>query len=123
VNEGLPVVHLSVHSFTPELDGEIRDADIGLLYDPCRIWETSFCHAWRSEILRLAPQLRVRMNYPYQGADDGFTTYLRTKFADAQYAGIELEVNQQFPFGAGKAWPELQAMLVESLGRTLNPEP
>ena len=36
------------------------------------------------------------MNFPYLGTDDGFTTYLRTKFADADYAGIELEVNQIF---------------------------
>ncbi len=28
------VLHLSSHSFTPELDGKVRNADIGLLYDP-----------------------------------------------------------------------------------------
>jgi len=28
------VLHLSVHSFTPVLNGEIRQADIGLLYHP-----------------------------------------------------------------------------------------
>src|SRR5690242_9273678 len=33
---GHPVIHLSSHSFTPKLDGAVRTADIGLLYDPAR---------------------------------------------------------------------------------------
>ena len=31
------LIHLSVHSFTPVMDGIVRNADIGLLYDPRRI--------------------------------------------------------------------------------------
>ena len=30
------MIHLSSHSFTPELDGKVRKADIGLIYDPAR---------------------------------------------------------------------------------------
>lgn len=115
------VLHLSVHSFTPQLDGEVRNADIGLLYDPARPREKAFADAWREELLRIAPELRVRRNYPYLGTADGFTTYLRTQFEDASYAGIELEVNQRFPLGSPKAWKDLQTMLVESLRRTLFP--
>ncbi len=33
---GRRVVHISSHSFTPVLDGRVRNADIGLLYDPAR---------------------------------------------------------------------------------------
>ena len=28
------MIHVSSHSFTPELDGKVRRADVGLLYDP-----------------------------------------------------------------------------------------
>lgn len=123
VARGERVLHLSVHSFTPVLNGEVRNAEIGLLYDPARAWERGFCHAWRETLLATAQQLRVRKNYPYLGSADGFTTYLRTKFKNTQYAGIELEVNQRFPLGDKKPWKALQATLVDSLYRTLNPEP
>ena len=33
---GRRVVHVSSHSFTPVLNGEVRHADVGLLYDPRR---------------------------------------------------------------------------------------
>ncbi len=40
---GKPVVHFSIHSFTPRLGSEIRKADIGLLYDPTRKGERDLC--------------------------------------------------------------------------------
>ncbi len=43
IDSGEEVFHLSVHSFTPELNGEKRNADIGLLYDPSRKAEKEFC--------------------------------------------------------------------------------
>lgn len=106
------VLHLSVHSFTPELNGEKRNAAIGLLYDPQRQREKEFCARWKTELLQTYPELRVRFNYPYRGTADGFTTSLRKQFTDAQYAGVELEVNQQFPLGGGAAWAALQQVLV-----------
>lgn len=89
------VLHLSIHSFTPELNGEVRKADIGLLYDPARQQEKVFCHRWKQSLLKYWPQAVVRMNYPYRGTADGFTTYLRKRFPQA-YAGIELELNQKY---------------------------
>lgn len=112
---GRPVLHIGVHTFTPELNGEVRQADIGLLYDPARKGERQFCAAWRTALLAAAPELRVRKNYPYLGTADGFTTYLRRQFADADYAGIELEVNQRYPLQAKAAWRKLQATLTASL--------
>lgn len=88
------VVHLSIHSFTAELNGEIRNADIGLLYDPAREEEKAFCRKWKNELQKTAPDAQVRFNYPYQGKADGFTTYLRKRYPQ-QYIGIELEVNQK----------------------------
>ena len=34
VSRGHRVIHISSHSFTAELDGRVRGADVGLLYDP-----------------------------------------------------------------------------------------
>lgn len=87
------VVHLSIHSFTPILQGVERNCEIGLLYDPSRVKEKEFCHVWKRKILEKEKGWRIRMNYPYKGTADGFTTYLRKRF-DTGYAGIELEVNQ-----------------------------
>lgn len=89
-----PVFHLSVHTFTPELDGESRDADIGLLYDPTRPLEVQWANAWESVLRPLAPEWRIRRNYPYSGTDDGHVTHLRTQYPPEAYAGLELEVNQ-----------------------------
>jgi predicted N-formylglutamate amidohydrolase len=91
LESGAHVRHLSVHSFTPELDGKCRNADIGLLYDPSRLTERQICRAWRRRLeLR---GFRVRLNYPYRGTADGHTTALRRRFG-AAYSGIELELNQ-----------------------------
>jgi predicted N-formylglutamate amidohydrolase len=89
-----PVFHLSVHTFTPELNGEIRTAEIGLLYDPARPLEIRWATAWETALHAIAPGWRVRHNYPYLGTDDGHVTHLRTVYPDGAYAGLELEVNQ-----------------------------
>ncbi len=89
------VVHISFHSFTPELNGNIRNTDIGLLYDPKSIEEKSYCEKWKKEVIEIDSQIRVRFNYPYLGIADGFTSYLRKEFGYKNYCGIELEVNQK----------------------------
>ena len=38
---GRRVIHISSHSFTPELDGKVRSADVGLLYHPGRHGEAA----------------------------------------------------------------------------------
>ncbi len=93
---GNRVVHVGVHSFTPVLNSDERRADIGLLYDPARPLERAFCARWRAALSRRAPELRVRMNYPYLGRSDGLTTALRRCFPARRYLGIELEVNQKW---------------------------
>ena len=115
IKNGRSVLHLSAHSFTPELNGDVRRADIGLLYDPRRPHESEFCAAWRQRLRELDPSLNVRRNYPYLGTADGFTTALRQQFGDDLYSGIELEVNQKWPLAGGQEWQRLQAILIESL--------
>lgn len=92
---GEKVIHLSVHSFTPELNGEVRQADVGLLYDPKRPEEKEFCRQVKKLLRQQEETLNVRFNYPYLGKADGFTTYLRKKFPE-NYLGIEIEINQKF---------------------------
>jgi predicted N-formylglutamate amidohydrolase len=87
-------VHIAVHSFTPLLDGKRRNADVGLLYDPHRSGEKTFCRHWQEVLKERAPKLRVRRNYPYPGVTDGFPTWLRRRFSGRNYVGLELELNQ-----------------------------
>lgn len=103
------VCHLSIHSFTPELNGEVRNADIGLLYDPKRKEEKAFCSSWKESLKKALPKANVRMNYPYQGKADGFTTYLRRQFPKG-YLGVELEVNQKHAHN-----PEIMEGILQSL--------
>ena len=89
------VVHLGIHSFTPTLNGKVRNTDIGILYDPARPLERKYAQVIKDEIKRLYPHMKVRFNYPYKGTSDGLTTTLRKKFGP-RYVGIEIEMNQKF---------------------------
>jgi len=120
VMAGRQVLHLAIHTFTSELNGEIRDADIGLLYDPKRQPEQSFCRHWKKQIQEQDKNLLVRFNYPYLGISDGFPTYLRRQFTAEQYIGIELEVNQKFAAGDKEQWEQVQDVIYTSLEATLN---
>jgi predicted N-formylglutamate amidohydrolase len=119
VSAGRRVLHVSVHSFTPVLNGEERLADIGLLYDPKRKREQEFCRHWKAVLLKQDNELNVRFNYPYLGIADGFTTYLRKKFKAEQYIGIELEVNQKFTEKENPKWQELKQLLTGTLEEIL----
>ena len=112
---GRRVLHLSLHSFAPVLNGVVRMADIGLLYDPRRSMERSFCLGWQ-RLLR-DNGLRVRRNYPYRGVAIGMVTLLRRRFSPSDYIGIELEINQSFPEGKTSDWRKLQHQLIESFER------
>lgn len=83
-------LHLSSHSFAPELDPAARTYDCGVLYDPAHPLEA-----------RLAEQLQfglrgagldVRANQPYKGTEAALVTSLRGELG-ARYAGIELETS------------------------------
>jgi predicted N-formylglutamate amidohydrolase len=119
IARGRRVVHISSHSFTPVLDGEVRNADIGLLYDPRREGELALCLRWQAALNALAPNLRVRRNYPYTGKSDGFTAYLRKRHAAADYVGVELEINQKWAAQRPATWAELRRLLIGSLEQAL----
>lgn len=87
------VVHISLHSFTPVLNGQVRNCDIGLLYHPSNKNEKELAKVLKESLAKKG--YRVRYNYPYLGKADGFTTILRKHFP-THYAGLEIEINQQF---------------------------
>ena len=115
VSRGRRVVHISSHSFTAQLDGIVRRADVGLLYHPDRYGEAELCARWKASLAAIAPQLRVRRNYPYAGRGDGLTSQLRLRFPHSAYLGIELEVNQSIVLAAGRRWAALRGVLIDSL--------
>ena len=113
VAAGRAVLHVSSHSFTPVLHGEIRDCDVGFLYDPARRSEARFIDAWYAAVRAAAPELTLRRNYPYRGTSDALVTYLRRRHGDARYAGVELEVNQKHV--DSRDWRALVALFVATL--------
>ena len=96
IEEGHEVLHLAIHSFTQVLNGLEGQVDIGLLWDESKWIEIEFCQMWKSQIEQLLPQKLVMINIPYNGADDGLTTYLRGKYPSEKYLGIEIEINQKY---------------------------
>lgn len=110
-----PLLHVSVHSFTPVLRGRRRTVDVGLLFDPRRAGEAALVDRWLPALAARVPRLNVRRNAPYRGWTDGLVTHLRTLHAPGRYVGIELEVNQRFPRRGGRAWATLRREIVASL--------
>lgn len=106
------VLHVSSHSFTPVLHGEVRRCDIGFLYDPARLAEVRFIGAWHDALAAAAPELVLRRNYPYRGTSDALVTHLRRRFGE-RYVGVEIEVNQKHV--GTPHWRALVAVLATTL--------
>lgn len=117
--QGRRVIHISCHSFTPALNGKVRNADIGLLFDPACPGETAFCRDWQTALSARRPDCTTRRNYPYVGTSDAFTSYLRRHFPVEAYLGMEIEINQKHVFIGGRHWRGLRAAVVETLCATL----
>ena len=117
IDKGYQVLHLSIHSFTPIFDGVTRNTGIGLLYDPKHHGEKEVARQWQG-LLSQQTDYRVRMNYPYRGNADGFTSYLRKQYPQTDYLGIEVEVNQALLQEDQTFGPVTQA-LSSSLGELL----
>ena len=112
---GRRVVHVASHSFTPEMNGVVLQADVAWLYDPRRAGEGVLARQWLHALRQRRQGLKLRRNYPYQGKGDGLTSLLRKRHAPAQYVGIELEVNQRFVIEGGTVWAVLRADIIQAL--------
>lgn len=122
ITGGEPVLHISVHSFTPVMNGRIRNVDLGLLYDPARPHEREICRRL-ARILKKGPgPLRVRRNSPYRGISDGFTAFLRKRYGPEQYVGIELEMNEGLLRSAGRQARAVEDRLGDALENILRAE-
>jgi predicted N-formylglutamate amidohydrolase len=108
------VIHISIHSFTPVLNGVERSVDLGVLVDESIAAEAEYAYYLKDRISVAIPEMLTMVNIPYNGADDGFTTYLRTQYSSDKYIGVELEVNQKY---VGTAQMEvIKRGLVAALG-------
>jgi predicted N-formylglutamate amidohydrolase len=112
--EDLPgrVCHIACHSFTPVLDGVVRNADIGLLYDPSRQPEKAWCQVLKDCLAKRLPELKVRMNYPYRGTSNGLGQQHRKRFGPDKLLTMELEVNTRLVERSD--WPRIRAGLVDA---------
>ena len=119
IDAGKRVLHVASHSFTPELGGVVRQADVAWLYDPRRAGEVALAAQWLAALTERRPELRLRRNYPYEGKGDGLTSLLRKRHSASMYVGIELEVNQRFVASGGEAWTALRTDIIKALGDAL----
>jgi predicted N-formylglutamate amidohydrolase len=109
-------IHFSVHSFTPVLDGQVRNAELGLLYDPSRPAERELARQMAEAYRQAERSLPVRFNYPYRGVADGHTTTLRRSLGD-RYVGIEIELNHGSFFADKAKWDSLCEATVQAVQR------
>lgn len=120
IDRGFRILHVASHSFTPVLDGVVRDTDVGLLYDPARAFERSVVERWQRALRLRLPSFAVHRNAPYRGTDDGLTTSLRKRYGDEVYAGIEIEVNQKHLRADPRQRSTMRHRVVQALGSALD---
>lgn len=114
-----PWLHVAIHSFDPVVDGNERQADVGILYDPRRPRELAFADRWVPALRARLPGLVIRRNYPFRGVADGLPTALRKVHPDARYAGFEFEVNKRVLWGRPEGWRALKRAVAETLAEAL----
>ncbi len=110
--------HFSIHSFTPELNGEVRNADFGILYNPSRNIEKKIAKSLQL-FIKENSGFSVRLNYPYLGKADGLTTILRKKYPVSRYCGIEIEMNQSAFDNPRNKTNEFVYILTKGIGEVL----
>ncbi|MFY7697626.1 MAG: N-formylglutamate amidohydrolase [Legionella sp.] len=118
IDNGNQVLHLSIHSFIPELNGKVRNAAIGLLYDSSRHGEQEVARLWCGLLSAQKPAYRVRKNYPYRSHSNGLISSLRRKFCEEDYLGLEIECNQAITENT-ESLTQLQHMLAHTLDELL----
>ena len=123
IEAGLRVVHIASHSFTPELRGVVRQADVACLYNTLRPGDRALAAGWLAALAQRRPDLRLRRNYPYNGKGDGLSSLLRKRHGPDVYVSIELEVNQRFVQEGGPAWDAVRADVMAALARALTHAP
>jgi len=86
------VLHLSVHSFTGEFAGEIREMSMGVMLDPDRRLERHASNLLLERLQWLG--VHAVENEPYDGRGDALVAALRRRLPDDRYAGVQIEISQ-----------------------------
>ncbi len=92
-------LHLSSHSFDPDLDPHVRSFDVGVLYDPDRPFEAELAEALMFRLR--GGGLSVRANQPYLGTAPALVTSMRRRLDNPYYAGIEIEASHAVTYSRG----------------------
>ncbi len=115
LRDGGRCLHVSSHSFAPELDPERRQFDVGVLYDPAAAFEAQLAERLVFGLKRAG--LNVRANQPYKGVEPALVTSLRGEAAasgdGARYAGIEIETSHAVTRQAGGCARVAAALVAE----------
>lgn len=107
------VLHCSIHTFPPVVNGETREVDVAILFDSDRKYERLFAEKFIEFLRQENPKLRIEANYPIPGGHEGFVHYLKQQSFSKKYIGIQLEVNQTFPTGKSDRWVALKRDIVK----------
>ncbi|EIZ78992.1 n-formylglutamate amidohydrolase [Novosphingobium sp. Rr 2-17] len=83
---GRPTILLSLHSFTPQMDGIARPWDVGVLHS---LGETGFAHALRDALAEQS-MLNVGDNVPYAMDETDYTVPHHAFARNLPYAEIEV---------------------------------
>lgn len=117
-DQGEAILHLSLHSFTPQLRGVTRPCELGIMFDSRIAGEKQLAQQLRAHLkqeLKADPGFRIRFNYPYVGRSTYFQPALRRQFSAPQYLALQLEVNQKIPRQQKARWQKLQRALLTFL--------
>ena len=94
IKQGQQVLHLSLFTFAPFLKGIFVNAGIEILYDAHRHAEKEVARIIHGLLNYETPSYKIRHNIPFSGTHDHILTKFRKNFAEKDYLGIKLGVNQ-----------------------------
>lgn len=110
------VFHIAVHSMTDNLNGQKRNMQLALLYNPAFKREVTFTTAWIKELRKEFPDYIIARNNPYRGDGDGLICEMRKENRPDNYIGVEIELNQVL---LQKMTAKEKARLASGLSRSL----
>ncbi|MCR9192036.1 MAG: N-formylglutamate amidohydrolase [Gammaproteobacteria bacterium] len=91
---GRQVLHVSIYTFMPIFKGMFLNTGIGILYDSYRHGEKEVARIIHGLLMQETPAYKIRLNYPFSGKNDHILQSFRKSFAEKDYLGIKLGVNQ-----------------------------
>ena len=90
-----PVVHLSIRTLPTISQEKILLTDIGIAFNPQRVLEKHVASQLLTSLEQTQIDFRIDLNESADTSENGFTSYLRTRFSEEEYVGITLEINQK----------------------------